>query len=276
MPTKGATSITESTHGLIQMSNSCHSETVMAKGPSPIKLCLKSMIKSHMESARPRTVKIRCFIMEENVFTIGSADPGFVTRRQVYAKGDLRASPALITSNATKVWPADLTFIGLLSLNVSQWLMWAPTAQLSSTASPETSAGRLIRIDLASAWRSTLLLMTSNSTGIKIAIQLKQLLLFSNMACIASLESPSKILLPIQQGIQLPVLPFLKFSQHLKQVLKSQISTQMSHTLTLATPMAAPFASIIRELRGNLNLSASVGLSKGTHRKVIAHSQKKA
>ena len=165
----------------------------MAKGPSPTWPILKSITKSRMESARPRTVKIRCFIMEGNAFTTGSAAPGSVTRKQVFARGGLRASLALTTSNATRVWPADLTFIGLSSPSASLWLMWAPTAQLSSTASPETSAGRLIRIDPASAWRSTLLLTTSSSTGIKITIQLKHLLLFSNMVCTASLESPSKI-----------------------------------------------------------------------------------
>ena len=76
-----------------------------------------------MESARPRTVKIRCFIMAESAFTIGSAAPGFVMKRQAFARGGLRASLALTTSNATRVWPADLTYIGLSSLNVSLWLM---------------------------------------------------------------------------------------------------------------------------------------------------------
>lgn len=53
-----------------------------------MKVAPKLAIKSLMEFAKQKTVKIRCSLTEENVFTTGNAGLGYAMRKQVFARED--------------------------------------------------------------------------------------------------------------------------------------------------------------------------------------------
>lgn len=93
--TKSASSSMANTLGWIQISNLCLLEKAKVKDSRPICHCHRSTTKSRTEFAKLLILKIRCFTMDGNAFTTGSACREFVMKRPAFVRGGWKESLVL-------------------------------------------------------------------------------------------------------------------------------------------------------------------------------------